>query len=183
MKRIGKIKEAKLLVILLSLFTLFPASSYGDSAGGRDLRGIILSIKVLYPFVDSISTQELFEWIEDVDRTPPLVLDIREESEYQVSHIPNAVLIEPNSDLSVKLREYDKTISIVAYCSVGYRSAKVARQLKKIGYVDVRNLEGSIFTWANEGRVLVRDGEIVNEVHSYNAHWKKYLAKKYHTHL
>ncbi len=163
----------------MCLLMVLPANGRGDDTGGRDLGAVILSIKLLYPLVDSIGTQELSDWIGDASRTSPLVIDVREEEEYQVSHIPNAILIEPNSDLKTKMSEYDKAIAIVTYCSVGYRSAKLARQLKKQGYVHVQNLQGSIFAWANEGRTLISDGRIVNEVHPYNAHWKKYLAKKY----
>ena len=49
-----------------------------------------------------------------------------------------------------------KDAPIVTYCSVGYRSGKMAERLQAAGYTNVRNLEGSIFKWANEHRPLVR---------------------------
>jgi len=57
----------------------------------------------------------------------------------------------------------------VTYCSVGYRSAKMAQRLRNAGYTNVQNLEGSIFEWANEHRPLVRDGEPTKQVHPYSA--------------
>ncbi|MBK7701286.1 MAG: rhodanese-like domain-containing protein [Saprospiraceae bacterium] len=40
---------------------------------------------------------------------------------------------------------------IIVYCSVGYRSEKIATQLRKKGYKQVWNLYGSLFEWVNAG--------------------------------
>jgi hypothetical protein len=39
----------------------------------------------------------------------------------------------------------------------------------------VRNLDGSIFAWANEGRPLERNGQPAQLVHPYDALWGKLL--------
>ena len=54
---------------------------------------------------------------------------------------------------------------MVAYCSVGYRSAGLTDELGQRGYTRVCNLEGSLFQWANEGRPLVNADGRVNVVH------------------
>jgi hypothetical protein len=59
----------------------------------------------------------------------------------------------------------------VAYCSVGYRSARLVAQLRQAGYTQVYNLEGSIFRWANEGQSLVSQGQLVAVVHPFNPTW------------
>ena len=73
-----------------------------------------------------------------------------------------------------------KDTPIVTYCSVGYRSSSLADRLQQAGFTNVRQLEGSIFQWANEGRPLFRGDQQVNEVHPYNETWGKYLNKKLH---
>ncbi len=39
---------------------------------------------------------------------------------------------------------------VVVYCSVGYRSEKIAEKLKAAGYKNVFNLYGGIFEWENQ---------------------------------
>jgi rhodanese-related sulfurtransferase len=51
----------------------------------------------------------------------------------------------------------------------------MASRLRAAGFTDVRNLEGSIFQWANERRPLVREEEPVSQVHPYNALWGRLL--------
>ena len=64
---------------------------------------------------------------------------------------------------------------VVAYCSVGYRSAGLADGLGQRGYTRVYNLEGSLFQWANEGRPLVDADGPVNVVHPYGEPWSDLL--------
>ena len=65
----------------------------------------------------------------------------------------------------------------MTYCSAGYRSGKLAERLQAAGYTNVRNLDGSIFKWANERRPLVRgESEPVTKVHPYSAIWGRLLA-------
>src|SRR3954470_10015687 len=103
-----------------------------------------------FPQVKRISTAELAAWIAGSDRPPPLLLDVRTQAEFDVSHLPNAVRVEPNAPAAAFSAAKDQPI--VTYCSVGYRSAGLAAKLQAAGFTDVRNLEGSIFRWANEGR-------------------------------
>ena len=65
---------------------------------------------------------------------------------------------------------------ILLYCSVGYRSSRLADQLRRRGYSQAANLEGSLFAWANEGRPLVNaQGKAALRVHPYNETWGKLL--------
>ena len=109
-----------------------------------------------------------------------MLLDARTEEEYAVSHLDRAQLISPNSDgtLPESLREIAKDAPIVVYCSVGYRSAKVAQQMMQAGFCQVFNLEGGLFEWANEGRSMVRDGQPTSSVHPYSATWGKLVNNR-----
>jgi hypothetical protein len=68
-----------------------------------------------------------------------------------------------------------KETPIVTYCAVGYRSGALATKLREAGFTSVRNLEGSIFQWANEHRPLVRGDEPVTTVHPYSSLWGRLL--------
>lgn len=136
-------------------------------------------VRETFPEVPQLSTSDLARKLDSA--TPPLVLDVRDEKEFAVSHLPNARRIDPKSDPVAQLAALDvpKDREIVLYCSVGYRSSKAADALRKAGYTRTANLEGSIFQWANEGRPVARTtdkGEILTPtVHPYNAKWGRLL--------
>lgn len=132
-------------------------------------------IRSEFPGVEQISTGELKERLETSTRSRPVLLDVRTEEEYSVSHLPGAVRVEPGGELTPELEALDKTTPIVAYCSVGYRSSQLVERLKKEGFTDVKNLEGSIFEWANKGYPVERDGEEVRDVHPYDEEWARLL--------
>ena len=63
------------------------------------------------------------------------------------------------------------------YCSVGYRSEKVAEKMKKAGFTAVYNLYGSIFEWVNAGYpVVTNDGNQTNIIHTYNKKWGQWVT-------
>ena len=75
--------------------------------------------------------------------------------------------------------DLDKKTPIVVYCSVGYRSEKVGEKLKAAGFLNVKNLYGSIFEWVNEGNPVVgNDNKATAKVHTYNKTWSRWVDKK-----
>jgi rhodanese-related sulfurtransferase len=126
--------------------------------------------------VEWITTAELADWLGDKRRSPPLLLDVRTIEEWNVSHLPGARRIDPSADVQTVIARRPKTTAIVTYCAIGYRSADVATRLKRAGFSNVRNLEGSIFQWANEHRPLVRGEQAVNQVHPYDRFWGRLLV-------
>ena len=126
-----------------------------------------------FPTVQDIQTRGLAAWLNDPQRPQPVLLDVREPAEFDVSHLAHARRVEPGADPTTL--DLPKDQPIVTYCSVGYRSADYAQQLQKAGYTNVRNLQGSIFQWANEGRPVYKDGGQADKVHPFNATWGKLL--------
>ncbi len=134
------------------------------------------AIRAEFPTVDQIGTAELNAWLES-DEAPPLLLDVRKEAEYRVSHLRGAVRVEPGG-LPTLPPGVDKDTPIVTYCSVGYRSSALAARLVQQGYTAVSNLEGSIFQWANQKLPVVRDGREVTTVHPYSRRWQGLLDEE-----
>jgi rhodanese-related sulfurtransferase len=131
--------------------------------------------------------REVARWLNftvpaiDVDslRNAPaetLILDAREPKEYAVSHVPGAIHCGYDRfDLSV-LDSVDKSRPVVVYCSIGYRSEKIAQKLKNQGFSNVSNLYGSIFEWANRGYPLEDDtGNTTRKIHTYNKLWGRWV--------
>jgi|TARA_R110000737_G_scaffold352064_1_gene396522 rhodanese-related sulfurtransferase len=103
-------------------------------------------------------------------------LDSREQSEYQTSHLPEAMWVGFDNINWTKIDKLDKSTPIVVYCSVGYRSGKLTEQLAKKGFTNVKNLYGGLFNWANNGGALQNDMKIATkDVHGYNKNWSKWL--------
>lgn len=136
------------------------------------------SIRDEFADVNRLSTQQLTEWQNDPDRTDPLLLDAREQDEFEVSHLKGAHLATDVSQALRILNERPRDTPIVVYCSVGYRSSRMAQELGKLGWSNVSNLEGSIFQWANEGRPIYRGEQRVKLVHPFDDHWGKLLNKE-----
>lgn len=112
-----------------------------------------------------------------------LLFDVREGPEYEVSHIPGAIHISPESapaELLARFGNGVKDKTVVFYCSVGMRSsqfaARVAEGLKARGVEAVDDLAGGIFAWHNEGRTLVDAAGPTPFVHPYDASWGRLLS-------
>jgi len=163
--------SAKPLVVIGTVFSLFVAAS----AIGDELAGIKLLVRVRFWNVPHISTKEVAYWLGDDRRPKPILLDVRTQTEYAVSHLPGAQWIDPDARAAETLSRCSPDRPIVTYCAVGYRSAALAQRLIAAGRRDVYNMEGSIFQWANEGRALERNGQPVQTVHPYNENWGKLL--------
>lgn len=130
------------------------------------------SLRVNFPSVRWISTSELARVLADPVEAKPLLLDVRTEVEFAVSHLPNARRVDPDSSAELAVAGLSKETPIVTYCAVGFRSGQLARKLAAAGFTNVRNLEGSAFAWANEHRPLVRsDGQPTRQVHPYSTWW------------
>ena len=153
---------------LLWLFSCAPPTS--DWAETKEL------VRNRFPEVRQISVDELAQRLAATDTAPPLLVDVREREEYEVSHLPDAVWAS-NDDLERLVRDAGPDREIVLYCSVGYRSSSAAKELEESGFDNVANLEGSIFEWANAGHPVERGGQSVREVHPYDEEWGRLLKE------
>jgi rhodanese-related sulfurtransferase len=146
--------------------------------GMRSIEWFLLkkSLRHRFPKVEWISTQELADWLADQKRPPPVLLDVRTAEEWEVSRLPGARRVDPKADVESVTAGLAKDTPIVTYCAVGYRSGEMADRLRAAGFSHVRNLEGSIFQWANEHRPLVREGQPVTTVHPYDGLWGRLLS-------
>ena len=86
-----------------------------------------------------------------IDSNPSIViLDVRNQSEYDSGHIRNGKLI-PLYDLERRLGELNKTDTILVYCQLGGRSASASQLLASNSFLHVYNMIGGITAWKNEG--------------------------------
>ncbi len=118
-----------------------------------------------FPDVPSISATELQRRLAQGD--PLLLVDARAPAERQVSTLPGAV---PSEAIEADPAAYVGR-SLVAYCTIGYRSGLWAAKMRGQG-LDVTNLEGSVLSWTHAGGELVgADGQPTRQVHVYGPTW------------
>lgn len=79
-----------------------------------------------------------------------IILDTREQDEFDEGHIPGAILI-PYTEIENKAEEMlpDKDKLILVYCRSGRRSKIAAESLAKLGYTNVKEF-GGIIDWTYE---------------------------------
>lgn len=83
-----------------------------------------------------------------------VVLDVRENSEWNVGHIDGAVHI-PLGNLDIETtKKLSKDIPIYVYCRSGRRAGEAEIKLKSLGFDNTRNI-GGIIEWQEKGGTLV----------------------------
>ena len=89
------------------------------------------------------------------DRSDVVVLDVREQWEYDENHIPGVVHIAMN-DVPARLSEIPTDGTVIVSCRSGNRSGQVTDFLRQQGYTNVHNLQGGILAWQQAGLPVER---------------------------
>ncbi|MBK9053282.1 MAG: rhodanese-like domain-containing protein [Chloroflexi bacterium] len=84
------------------------------------------------------------------DDSNVFVLDVREQYEYDESHIPGVTLI-PMGEIPNRLSEIPTDQQVIVTCRSGNRSDQVTDFLREQGFTNVHNMEGGILAWTAAG--------------------------------
>ena len=96
--------------------------------------------------IEEISIGELTSLMQA--ENPPLLIDVREESEWNLSHLEDAVHLSRGViEIKIEAIAPDPNTTIICYCGGGNRSALVAESLQKMGYTSVKSLIGGFKAW------------------------------------
>ena len=79
-----------------------------------------------------------------------IILDVREQDEYDAGHIPGAIVIS-HEEIEEKAEDVltDKDQLILVYCRSGRRSKLAAEALVELGYTNIKEF-GGIIDWPYE---------------------------------
>ena len=83
----------------------------------------------------------------------PLLVDVREQNEFDEGHLPGAVHV-PRGFLESRIEGAvpDRSQRVVLYCAGGIRSALAAKTLQdELGYENVESMTGGITLWKDRG--------------------------------
>ena len=163
---------------MIKTYIIASAASFFLGLFGVSWDSVDEKIARQYPDVAVVEVPELASRLGGQD-DKPVVIDVRASEEFAVSHLQGAENL--GSAEAIAQRFPDRETDIVVYCSVGYRSADVARELERMGYSHVLNLRHSIFAWANQGLPLVNSSGETTMVHPYNRIWGSLLDERRHS--
>ena len=99
----------------------------------------------MYEQITAENAKKIMEEGEDF-----IVLDVREQEEFNTGHIHSAILI-PYTEIETMAEEMlpDKDKQILVYCRSGRRSKVAAETLAGLGYTNVKDF-GGIIDWPYE---------------------------------
>lgn len=96
----------------------------------------------------------------DAPGDPFVLVDVREDHEFAVDHLPGAVHLGRGIlERDVEARWPDTNTDLVLYCGGGYRSALAAENLQRMGYTRVSSMAGGIRGWREAGFPVVPSKE------------------------
>lgn len=102
--------------------------------------------------MESLSVQQLAQWLDDPARPRPLLLDVREPWEQALCRIDGSVALPlrelPQQAGALGAEQPDRPI--VCICHHGVRSAQAAVLLARQGLAAVYSLDGGIDAWARQ---------------------------------
>jgi sulfur-carrier protein adenylyltransferase/sulfurtransferase len=100
--------------------------------------------------IEEVDAEQARDLLESAD--PPLLLDIREQDEWDEGQIPGAIHI-PRGNLESRVENAapDHARQILVYCAAGNRSAFAAKTLGELGYENVASLAGGYTDWKRNG--------------------------------
>ncbi len=84
------------------------------------------------------------------NRDDVILIDVREQWEYDEVHIPNITLI-PMSEIANRLDEISKDKEVILTCRSGNRSGQMTIMLQQNGFDNVHNMQGGILAWQQAG--------------------------------
>lgn len=97
---------------------------------------------------DEVDCVTANEWLRSYPQDY-FLLDVREQSEWDLSQLSGAVLI-PMGEITSRVNELPKDKHIIVHCHHGIRSDAVCQYLRGVGFARVTNLGGGIDAWSRE---------------------------------
>ena len=135
---VNNMKKTLLLLFLILILSLTLAACGGAKSSDAQTSQVDLS---------SLPVDLTVQQVNEIRNNPDVVLiDVREQWEYNAGHIPNVKLI-PLGTIPNRLQEIPKDKFVVMTCHTGNRSNQATKFLRANGYNNVHNMLGGIAAW------------------------------------
>jgi len=146
----------KITFLMVAALSLIIGATVSTTAGQQNQSGLKLPKEICREAKAAAAHIAAAELAGQLGAGQDLVLlDIRTQAEYEAGHIAGAIWF-PRGFLEFKIQDFvqDPEAVIVVYCLKGCRSSQAVLTLNALGYSNVRDLEGGLAVWINEGFAL-----------------------------
>ena len=151
------------IVVLLSNSRATGAGEMTDSEKRTRVEALYAGYRKDFPGVPEIDSAEAMRLWEE---GRAIFIDARSEPEQAVSMLPSAV---PEQEFLKDPTRYRDRV-LIGYCTISYRSGKLAQQLAAQG-IRILNLRGGMLGWVHAGgKIYDRNGE-THRLHVYGRKW------------
>jgi rhodanese-related sulfurtransferase len=121
--------------------------------------GIALLWPLLNRGADGVANVSATEAVMLMSRSKPLILDVRDATEFASGHIQGAKNI-PIAELAGRMKEIEKFKDkpVLVHCQKGMRAKGACSILKAQQFSQLNNLQGGLDTWIEAKLPLIKDG-------------------------
>lgn len=102
--------------------------------------------KSLFQLSKNMTADEARAFMKENQADSYQLLDVRQPKEYELEHLPGAILI-PVKELMSRINELDPAKPTLVYCAIGGRSKAASQMLQGSNFTEVYNLSGGIKAW------------------------------------
>lgn len=79
------------------------------------------------------------------------LVDVRTPEEYAQGHIGEALNVNVlDGNFSTEIQKMDKTKPVYIYCRSGSRSARAAKTMQELGFLEIYDLQGGYLAWSKQ---------------------------------
>jgi molybdopterin/thiamine biosynthesis adenylyltransferase/rhodanese-related sulfurtransferase len=103
--------------------------------------------------ITEVDPREVHELLDNGHRNGTVLVDVREQHEFEEAHLPGAVHV-PRGHLESRIEGAagDRSERVILYCASGNRSALAAKTLAdELGYERAESMTGGITLWKDRG--------------------------------
>jgi sodium/bile acid cotransporter 7 len=144
-------------------FAQMASEAMEDDARRAKIEAMYRDYKKKFPGVQDIAPAEASQLL---DAGRALFVDVREPKEQEVSMLPGAVT---EKEFLSRPGGYGDMV-VIGYCTISYRSGKLAEKLKERG-ITMLNLKGGLLAWVHAGGKVYDQAGETRRIHVYGRKW------------
>ena len=139
-------KKSLVLIIVLMISAAFAFNAALALAKDMTAKDLVAEAKKNITSISVSDAKALF------DKGGVTFLDCRDQKEFKSGHIPGAVNISRGLlEFKIAKKISDKNAQIIMYCKSGGRGSLASDSIGKMGYKNVKNMDGGWKAWAKAG--------------------------------
>lgn len=121
--------------------------------------GIALLWPLLNRGASGVANVSATEAVMLMSRSKPLILDVRDATEFAAGHIQGAKNI-PLAELASRVKEFEKFKDkpVLVHCQRGMRAKSACSILRAQQFSQLHNLQGGLDTWVEAKLPLIKGG-------------------------